>query len=131
MKHLEVAALVTCVYEAISARERAGRQVPAFMRALEEKLAAEVRWHEALFSIADDLVEADVPVMSRPGPPFFANTAELVQERRITATQAAELLGCSRRHVVRIAKSLDGEQVCGRWLFGESKVLEYRDAKGT
>jgi hypothetical protein len=68
-------------------------------------------------------------VMSWSGPPVFANTAELVQERRITAAQAAELLGFSRRHVVRIAKSLDGEQVCGRWLFSETMVLEYRAAR--
>jgi CRP-like cAMP-binding protein len=126
--HLELAAVSVCVYEAITARERAGRAVPPFMRALEQKLAAEVRWHEELFRIAGDLVD-DVSAVSQPGPRLVGNTAELVQEKKITASQAAELLGYSRRHVVRIATSLDGELVCGRWLFSEAAVLEYRDGR--
>jgi hypothetical protein len=129
MKHLEVAAMVTCVYEAITARERAGREVPAFMRALEAKLAAEVHWYEALFSIADDLVDSDVAAMSWSGPPLGAGGSDLVSEKKITAAQAAKILGCSHRHVVRIAASLDGELVCGRWLFCEAAVLAYRDGR--
>jgi hypothetical protein len=125
---LEVAALSVCVYEAITARERAGRSVPPFMNALAKKLEAEVGWHEALYAIASDLVD-DVPVMSRSGPPLNGNRADLGPDKKISASQAAEILNCSRRHVARISTSLDGELVCGRWLFPESSVLEYRDCK--
>lgn len=48
----------------------------------------------------------------------------------ISSAQAAKLLGCSRRHVSRIATDLDGQLVAGRWMFHRAAVAEYADAKG-
>jgi hypothetical protein len=125
--HLETAALACCVYEAITARERAGREVPEYMRALERKLEAEVYWHAELLQIAEDLV--DVPELSRAGHRIASGGAELGQEKKITAAEAALILGCSKRQVTRIGSDLDGEIVHGQWLFLETTVLEYQEAK--
>jgi hypothetical protein len=57
-----------------------------------------------------------------------SDTAELELDELITAAQAATIIGRSRRQVQRIALSLDGRIVCGRWLFNRQTVLDYAEA---
>jgi hypothetical protein len=125
--HLETAAMACACFEAITARQRAGKLVPDWMRALEKKLQADSEWHEALSRIAGDLVDVDVPDLSAHGPSMAADAPNL--GKKITATDAAEILECSRRHVTRIATDLDGRKIGGHWMFDLATVCEYRDAK--
>ena len=67
--------------------------------------------------------------MSQLGQDSEADTAQLTPDEPITAAQAAAILGRSRRQVQRIARTLDGRIVCGRWLFDKNVVQEY--AEGT
>lgn len=48
----------------------------------------------------------------------------------IDSRQAAEIIGCSERHVRRIATDLDGRQIAGRWAFDHQAVTEYALHKG-
>ncbi|MDL9944281.1 hypothetical protein QSJ19_01515 [Gordonia sp. ABSL11-1] len=48
----------------------------------------------------------------------------------ISAADAAEILGVSRRHVVRIGTSLDGEQLAnGHWVFRRGSVEDYAEGR--
>ena len=44
----------------------------------------------------------------------------------ISALEAAAILGVSWRHITRIAHTLDGAFVGGRWLFDHATVTEYK-----
>lgn len=50
-------------------------------------------------------------------------------QQPISSAQAAKLIGCTRRHIGRIATDLDGLLVAGRWTFDPAKVAEYAAAK--
>ena len=64
---------------------------------------------------------------SKVGHQSDSDTAELELDELITAAQAATILGRSRRQVQRIATSLGGRIVCGRWLFNRQTVEEYAE----
>nr|WP_218679822.1 hypothetical protein [Rhodococcus qingshengii] len=50
----------------------------------------------------------------------------------IGSTEAAEILGCSRRHVQRIASSLDGRKgSAGALIFDRNVVMAYCGARGS
>lgn len=49
-------------------------------------------------------------------------------DERISARQAATMLGLSKRQVQRLAADLDGEIIDGRWLFSRTAAEDY--AKG-
>ena len=66
--------------------------------------------------------------MSQAGHQSDSGAAELRQDELITAAQAAAIIGRSKRHAQRIATSLDGQIVCGRWLFNRQTVLDYAEA---
>lgn len=51
------------------------------------------------------------------------------EPERIGSAQAAKLIGCTRRHISRIATDLDGHQVAGRWTFNMAAVIEYAQAR--
>jgi len=64
---------------------------------------------------------------SQVGQGSEADTAQLTPDEPITAAQAAAILGLSKRQVTRIARTLDGRIVCGRWLFNKQTVEEYAE----
>jgi helix-turn-helix protein len=69
--------------------------------------------------------------MSHLGHQSDSDPAELHPDEPITAAQAAAILGLSRRQVQRIARTLDGRIVCGRWLFNKQTVIDYAEGLQT
>ena len=69
-------------------------------------------------------------MMSANGHDLGGAPAELKQNALIGAVEAATLLGCSARHVRRIASDLEGQRVEGQWVFRRQDVAAYADAKG-
>jgi len=69
-------------------------------------------------------------MMSANGHDLGGAPAELKQNTLIGAVEAATLLGCSARHVRRIASDLEGQRVEGQWVFRRQDVAAYADAKG-
>lgn len=69
----------------------------------------------------------DVEMSSR-GLESTAAQSDSVQQP-ISSAQAAKLIGCTRRHVSRIANDLDGLLVAGRWMFDPATVAEYAAAR--
>ncbi|WP_433626073.1 hypothetical protein [Nocardia sp. CA-120079] len=49
----------------------------------------------------------------------------------IDTRQAAAILGCTERHVRRLAADLDGDQVGRTWVFRRDIVQAYADARGS
>jgi len=90
-----------------------GRAVPAAVRALLDEMRAE----------AGD-VRADVRSDVREVP----GDAPSGHDERISVAEAARALGCSERHVRRIALSLNGRRDGHQWTFDPLVVAEYRMA---
>jgi hypothetical protein len=67
--------------------------------------------------------------MSRTGPDCCCGVAESEPETLISSRQAAAVLGYSKRHVNRIAKSLGGQDVDGVRVFCLSQVQEYAEGR--
>lgn len=47
----------------------------------------------------------------------------------ITAREAADILGVSKRQCQRLAADLDGQLVDGRWQFSRAAVVEYQEGR--
>ncbi|WP_449560316.1 helix-turn-helix domain-containing protein [Mycolicibacterium mageritense] len=90
--------------EVIRRRLLTGAPVPGWMRNLHHQLNASV----------------DGPKTAVAQPQ--SNTA-------IDTEEAASILGCSTRHVRRLAADLDGQRVAGRWIFHRHNVIEYAEGK--
>jgi hypothetical protein len=67
--------------------------------------------------------------MSQPGPECRCGGEQSEPEKLISSRQAAALLGYSKRHVNRIAKSLGGQDVDGARVFRLSQVQEYAEGR--
>jgi hypothetical protein len=52
---------------------------------------------------------------------------ELESDKRISAAEAAMILGWTKRTVQRRASDLDGEIVGNCWVFSQSVVVEYAE----
>lgn len=65
--------------------------------------------------------------MTRSRQESHCGGAELVLDKRISAAEAANLLGWSKSTILRRATDLDGEIVGGRWIFRQSAVTEFRE----
>lgn len=104
----QLPAIRYCVAETVRRRLLTGAPVPEWMRRLDHHLRA----------------------MSAHGPKPVAVQPQSETEVIDTAT-AAQILGCSRRHVTRLAADLDGQQIAGRWIFHHHNVTEYAQAKRT
>jgi hypothetical protein len=76
-----------------------------------------------------DALERRLQAMSADGHELSSGAAELRQNTLIGAAQAATLLGCTARHVRRIAADLEGQRVEGQWVFRASVVAAYAAAK--
>ena len=114
MSELEIRAVVRIAAEATRNRRRYGEPVPEWMRHIGTRF-------ERLLT------------MSRLRHDFEGSGAHSESDVRISAREAGEILGLSKRQVHRIAGDLDGEIVDGRWLFRKSVVVEYAEerANGT
>ena len=93
----------------LTRRKLWGHPIPPGMDALERRLQA---------------------AMSANGPELGGTAAELSPGTLIGAVEAATILGCSARHVRRIAADLEGQHVEGQWVFRRQDVAAYADAKG-
>ncbi len=89
-----------------------GKSVPADLRRLLDELAAEAREYVRP-DVRADVREEGLSASSGPMDP-------------LTSAQAAERLGCSERHVRRIAPSLGGRRVGAVWTFDAAHVTAYQ-----
>ncbi len=93
-----------------------GKSIPPDLRRLLDELATEAREY-----VRPD-VRADV---GEEG----VSASSGVMKAHLTSAQAAETLGCSERHVRRIASSLGGRRVGAVWRFGAAEVATYQFAR--
>lgn len=101
-----------CASALIRSRKRTGEPIPSWLRQHHARLDAEIRR------------------MSRAGHESLSDTEELhPMDDLITAREAGEILGVSKRQTQRLAADLDGQIVGGRWLFSRSAVAEYMEGK--
>jgi Helix-turn-helix domain len=110
----ELRAAYYCVAEVVRRRQLSGQPIPHWLRRHFDRLDAEVRLSRS-GQDSDSTVGQLVP--SGPTSPSL-----------ISAYEAAQILGISKRQVQRLAADLDGEIVAGRWLFKRETVQTY--AKG-
>lgn len=47
----------------------------------------------------------------------------------IGSSTAAVIIGCSERHITRIATDIGGEKINGTWVFDERTVTEYAEGR--
>jgi hypothetical protein len=101
------------VYNCVAAVLRGFKTAPApwAVQSVYERLGTEVR------------------AMSGPGHQKGRGGEQSDSEKLIGSRQAAAISGCTQRHVNRIAKSLSGVFVDGRWVFRESVVRDYAEGR--
>ncbi|MGC5246429.1 helix-turn-helix domain-containing protein [Gordonia sp. DT219] len=58
-------------------------------------------------------------------PPAPQPDSKSEQPELLDTAEVAELLGCSTRHVRRIAAALDAHQIGGRWLYPKPAVVQH------
>lgn len=81
--------------------------------------AAVARLHQHITSAGGhEHVAAQAP--STPEQPDLLDTG-----------QVAELLGCTTRHVRRIARALDAQRISGRWVYPRPAVTQHLQGKRT
>ncbi|ULP45942.1 hypothetical protein [Mycolicibacter virginiensis] len=104
----DIRAAYFCVAAVIRGRELHNHEVPPPVRALFNRLDAEVR-------------------MSRTRHESASDGRQSKHQDLIGVAEAAAVLGWSTRKVQRLAADLDGEMITGRWIFSKSKVDQYRE----
>lgn len=105
-----------CAAEVIRQRRLVGAPIPKWLRLHYRSLERQLR-----LSL----------VVSQLGPDTATGSVSLeVAPQLISAREAAAILGVSRRHITRIANTLDGTFVDGRWLFNRDTVTEYKHNLG-
>lgn len=57
------------------------------------------------------------------------DTPGRIDDDEIGTTEAAALLGCSQRHIRRMASDLDGIRIGRDWIFSRRRVIEYSEAR--
>jgi excisionase family DNA binding protein len=106
----EARAAYYCAAALIRHRQRSGEPIPDWLRRHFGQLDAQIR-------------------ASQSGQEWDCGAEELSQDKLITAREAAQVLGCSKRQVQRLAGDLDGQIIGGRWLFSSSAVAEYAEGR--
>lgn len=101
----QVRAVRYCVGEVVRRRLLTGAPVPGWLRRLDHTLR-----------------------MSAHGPETAAGQPESKSEV-VDSSEVAAILGCSTRHVRRLAADLDGQHVAGRWIFNRRNVIDYAEGK--
>jgi hypothetical protein len=98
-----------CVSETVRRRLLAGIPVPAWLRTLDHHLARSVDGPET------EVVQQQSKLSDQP----------------IDTAEAAAIIGCTDRHIRRIAADLDGQRIAGRWIFHRPNVTDYAEARNT
>jgi hypothetical protein len=104
-----VRAAYYCAAEVLRSRKLKGQPVPPWLAAHYKSLDEDIR------GVSQSRHESDCA------------GEESETEQWIGAREAGEILGRSKRQVHRIAASLGGELIDGRWLFRKSEVNEYAE----
>jgi hypothetical protein len=107
------------------------------------------QWRQVLFCTAEELrarragkapgvqpwnaelvraVELELAV-SESGHDSVGDQQHWEADRWITARQAADILGLSKRQTQRLAADLEGHRVDGRWQFRQSTVMNYTEGR--
>jgi hypothetical protein len=100
-----------CVSELLDTRRLLGAPIPAWLVEHHRRVAAAYRG-----------------IMSTVGQGTVTDTAQSGHEF-ISARQAADIIGLSRRQIQRIGADLDGRIVDGRWLYPLNTVREYAEGR--
>lgn len=95
-----------CVTEMVLQRQRTGQPIPERVRGLLAYVST--RGHETNTGASSLRHEEPAP---------------------ISTTEAARILGCTRRTVIRLAADLDGHKTGRDWIFHHHKVTEYAEGK--
>ncbi|MBZ4558587.1 helix-turn-helix domain-containing protein [Mycobacterium avium subsp. hominissuis] len=67
--------------------------------------------------------------MSESGHESACEAEQSEPDVPITAREAADILGLSKRQCQRLAADLDGQLVGGRWQFSRAAVVEYQKGR--
>lgn len=107
----ELRAAYYCAAEVVRRRQLVGQPIPEWLHRHFDQLDAEVR-------------------LSRSGQEFDIAVGQLAHSgptspSLISAHEAAQILGISKRQVQRLAADLDGQLIGGRWLFERETVETY------
>ncbi|BCQ09667.1 hypothetical protein JMUB5695_03117 [Mycobacterium heckeshornense] len=108
---IDLRAAYYCVAEVLRHRRLSGAPIPAWLREHFDRLDTAIR------------------CTSSSGHEPGCGGEQSEQGSWLTATQAAQALGVSARHVRRLAADLDGQLVGGRWLFPADAVSEYAEER--
>lgn len=74
-------------------------------------------------------LELEVATMSHSGHGSGCPQPESEATAWVTASEAATIIGLSKRQTTRLAQELDGEIIGGRWLFPLQAVAEYAEGR--
>lgn len=94
--------------ETIRTRQQLHIPIPNWLRGLDRNLDTELR------------------AMSAHGPESEAHEPD---SEMVGTAEAARILGCSTRHVRRLAADLDGQRTGRDWIFRRATVTEYATAR--
>jgi hypothetical protein len=117
----ELRASYYCAAELIRSRQRIGQPIPEWLRKHLNQLDEQIR----SANLQDQVRKAK----SRPGLQSASDAGQLEPQDLITAREVAMILGCSKRHAVRLACDLDGRIIGNRWLFNRNTVIDYAEEK--
>jgi hypothetical protein len=106
----ELRAAYYCCAEVMRNRKRVGQPIPQWLRRHFDSLHHQI-------------------LMSQSGDENGCGAEESDPMDLITALQAATVLGCSKRHVIRLAADLDSQLIGGRWLFNPNTVTAYAEGR--
>jgi hypothetical protein len=102
----EARAAYYCAAALIRHRQRSGEPIPDWLRRHFNRLDTQIR-------------------ASQSGQESDCGAEEFSQDKLITAREAAQVLGCSKRQAQRLHADLDAVLVGGRWLFRLDTVTQY------
>ncbi|MEV0105555.1 hypothetical protein AB0H42_04315 [Nocardia sp. NPDC050799] len=109
LREEDLRACCYAVAEQIRTRRRTGAPIPEWLRRTHARLSAEL-----VSAVSDD----------GPAAPPTARDSKV-----IGVSEAARILGCSTRHVRRLAADLDGQHAGREWVFTLRAVTEYARAR--
>ena len=82
----------------------------------------------SLLAVLDREAEQVITAMSANGPTDVRRLPDLElsePDKDLTASEVAEMMQCTARHVRRCAETLGGRRVGGRWVFTRAEVVAY------
>jgi hypothetical protein len=111
MSRVRVRESLYCANALIAARRHCGQPIPEWLRQHHAQLTTEWR-------------------MSESGHESHCGERQLEEhDELITTSEAAEILGMSRRQAQRLSADLGGRIVGATWVFSKSSVIEYAEER--